>query len=397
MRSEDRGARARTNTRLYLAHEHAGDPNRNRARSAESRGVGALLVLLLRGEQAGLGEGAALLRAADARLLRRSGREQRGAAEHRRRGPERRAVVRGGAQLVLLLQGHRAPQGHVAVHERALAARERAAQHQRVARGLRERGGLQRERARARLGREAERVRDPEGGTHRPLGGGGVVRAQRVLEQVSVGGQHQRVRVRVCVRVRAPVGAPAGQQHLDGPHHVPPAAAQDELQHRRLVRGKDLLQDLQGGPVGAQAEGQADGAPQALDQHARLRAGGRLLRAVGLGLLLSGPGGAVLRDRGGVWGLRGVAGVRFGALGGAGRVLLLLTARAAPGVPPGQLLRDVLRRVCGGGDESQEPGPEPRTGRVTNQNSGPEPQSAPKPINLQRYFNFLYKLIFEKN
>lgn len=74
--------------------------------------------------------------------------------------------MRGGAQLVLLLQGHGAPQGHVAVHERALAARERAAQHQRVARGLRERGVLQRERAGTGLGSEAEGVRDPERGAH---------------------------------------------------------------------------------------------------------------------------------------------------------------------------------------------------------------------------------------
>lgn len=130
-----------------------------------------------------------------------------------------------------------------------------------------------------------------------------MVRAQRVLEQVSVRRQHQRVCVRVCVRVRAPVRAPAGQQDLDGPYQVPPAAPQDQLQNRRLVGGKDLLQDLQGGAVRAEAEGQTDGAPQALDQYARFRAGGALLRAAGFGLLLAGPGeaaAAVLRERGGV-------------------------------------------------------------------------------------------------
>lgn len=141
--------------------------------------------------------------------------------------------------------------------------------------------------------------------------------------------------MRVGVRVRAPVRTPAGQQHLDGPHQIPPAASEDELKDRRLVSGEDLLEDLQRRPVGSEAEGQVDGAAEAFDEHALLcGADGILLRTLGFGFLLTAAGlgeavATLLRVGGGLWRLRGVAGVWFGALRGTDRVLLLLT-----GAPP---------------------------------------------------------------
>lgn len=164
-------------------------------------GVRALLVLLLGGVKARFGsQGAALLLQAHALLLGGSRGQDGGAAEHGAAGGcggERGDVLGRRAQLVLLLQGHGVPQGHVVVHERAgLAARERVAQHERVTRVLREgrvlhgdaQRGARHHPPRRGVGGEAEGLGDPESGAHRPLGGGGhrVVRGQRVLEQVSV-------------------------------------------------------------------------------------------------------------------------------------------------------------------------------------------------------------------
>lgn len=107
-------------------------------------GVRAFLVLLLGGVEPGFrSRGAALLLRADALLLGGSRGQDGGAAEHSAagaRGGERGHVLGRRAQLILLLQGHGVPQGHVVVHERAgLAARQRVAQHQRVTRVLWER------------------------------------------------------------------------------------------------------------------------------------------------------------------------------------------------------------------------------------------------------------------
>ncbi len=141
--------------------------------------------------------------------------------------------------------------------------------------------------------------------------------------------------MRVGVRVCAPIWTPAGQQHLDGPHQVSPTAPEDELQDRRLVSGEDLFKNLQRRPVGSEAERQADGSGEAFDQHALLcGADGTLLRTLGFGFLVSAAGfcqavAALVWVGGGFWGIWRVAGVWFGALRGADRVLFLLT-----GAPP---------------------------------------------------------------
>lgn len=152
------------------------------------------------------------------------------------------------------------------------------------------------------------------------------------------------------MRVRAAVSAPAGQEYLDGPHQVPAAASEDELQDRRLVSGEDLLEDLQRRPVGPQAEGQVDGPGQALDQDALLPgADGILLRTVTLSLLLGASSfgdavSALLRLGEGLWRLRGVAGVWFGSLWRTDGFLLLLTGAAAV-FTPGHLVSCVLCRL----------------------------------------------------
>lgn len=121
-------------------HQHLGRSVNN----AGVCGVRAFLVLLLGGVEAGFrSQGAALLLHADALLLGGSGGQDGGVAERCATGGcgrERGHVLGRRAELVLLLQGHGVPQGHVVVHERAgLAARQRVAQHERVTRVLRER------------------------------------------------------------------------------------------------------------------------------------------------------------------------------------------------------------------------------------------------------------------
>lgn len=105
------------------------------------------------------------------------------------------------------------------------------------------------------------------------------------------------------MRVRAPVSTPAGKQDLDGPHQIPPAASENELQDRRFVSGEDLLEDLQRWSVGPEAEGQVDGAAEPLDQDALLRGTDGILLggALRFGLLL-----AAVRLGGAVAGLFGV-------------------------------------------------------------------------------------------
>lgn len=159
-----------------------------------------------------------------------------------------------------------------------------------------------------------------------------------MLEQVSVRRQNHCVRVRVAVRVGAPVSTAAGKQDLDGPHQIPSAASKDELQDGRFVSREDLLQDLQRWSVGSEAERQVDGAPEAFDQDVLLRgADGVFRRTPRFGFLpaVAGLGEAVatlVRIGGRLWRLGRVAGVRFGALRGTDGVLLSVTG-AAPVFP----------------------------------------------------------------
>lgn len=136
--------------------------------------------------------GTPILRDGNPRVFWGTGREDRWASEDAGWvGGERADIL--GPQLVLLLQRHGVPQGDIVGQKGArLVSRQSIPQHQRVPGRLGE-GVLQGHRQGVgdhvtRVRGKPQRVWDPEGRAHGPLGGGDGVGAQRVLEDVPIGG-----------------------------------------------------------------------------------------------------------------------------------------------------------------------------------------------------------------
>lgn len=200
-----------------------------------------------------------IIRNWDPGIFWRAGRKDGWAPEDAGRVAGERADVLG-AQLVLLLQCHRVPQGDIVGQERAgLIPGQSVPQHQRVARRLGERV-LQGDSQGIRhditgISREPQSVRNPKRRAHRPLGRWDRVGAQRVFKNVPVGGQNETVRF--C-RGSLPAGRwrPTGQENLYSTHQVTTTPLQDQLQHSWLLVRENLLQDFKWGSVCFQTERQ---------------------------------------------------------------------------------------------------------------------------------------------